>query len=518
MPNIREFDLPSNASVLRPEEQGPEAAARQARISQEIGQARGAVISQGFHAIGRAAGEGYQKYDDHQTQQDILSGVQAHTQLAAKTAEELPQVLAKSDDPVQAMKDYYNETYLPGTQKINDSMSTDRSKMWAAEHTAQQSGAFFQHGMAEAMNIQGAKSIAKFQSAQDNLSVAAHANPQGLDLYTQQADATLDAIKGTLTVQQQTQLEEHRSNMHAQLALAAGHSLADANPKQFQKDLDGGWGANYLNEEQRQNLRQYSNYAERQQDMDQRRTSQEHVQDWVSNLYGDDGRIKQITPAMIGQLHQDGAIRPQDQRSAVNLGVSLFKQQQREDEGTLEAKTMYTDPHVAADMISRIGDPTNPLTRDQIAHEVDQGHISVSLGLEFANKIAPKNLDVLAKLNNNPIVKSEFDRAASVIRGATDPGDQAVRNKTDAFKMDTLRTLQDAVTNGQDPRPLLDPKSPTYLFSPEKLDQYKPSKAEIASQIVQPPAAKGAPPPSAMTPEQKMDALKKAFGGIFGGK
>ena len=108
-----------------------------------------------------------------------------------------------------------------------------------------------------------------------------------------------------------------------------------------------------------------------------------------------------------------------------------------------------------------------------------------------------------------------------MIRGNVDPGNQAVRDKTDQFKIDTLKTLQDVMAGGGDPRPYLDPKSPQYLFSPERVKQYQPTKNEIANQVVvkAAPAKPGEEPavkPGNLTPEQKAAILKSSFGGLGG--
>ena len=152
---------------------------------------------------------------------------------------------------------------------------------------------------------------------------------------------------------------------------------------------------------------------------------------------------------------------------------------------------------------------------------MEKQQITVTRGMELSARINRPATDAMKKISDNPIVKTQFDQAAAVIRGNVDPGNQAVRDKTDQFKIDTLKTLQDVMAGGGDPRPYLDPKSPQYLFSPERVKQYQPTKNEIANQVVvkAAPAKPGEEPavkPGNLTPEQKAAILKSSFGGLGG--
>jgi len=106
----------------------------------------------------------------------------------------------------------------------------------------------------------------------------------------------------------------------------------------------------------------------------------------------------------------------------------------------------------------------------------------------------------------DPVVKSELDRAGQAITGLASPNvpggltsgatEPAIRQAMDQFKVDTLRQLQAVKTAGGDTRPYLDPNSQQYLFSKERIQQYVPSKADIASHYfsgVQPVAPTGRP-------------------------
>lgn len=506
MPNIRSFQLTPQQAQLRPSESGPSAFERVATSEQRAGLLGGEALSRGFQTFGRAVDQvGSQQEDKvaqlaqqaeiHNSQQEILNGAVAHTQLAVKAATELPGILAKSDDPVKAMQDYYDNTYGPEVDKINSSMGTQKGQAWAAEHSEKSRETFFLHGMGEAMNIQGARTVAKFQQTTDNLTTAAHANPDGLADYVQQSDGILDSVKDQMTPQQQASLEEHRSNIHAQIALSAGHALADQSaatdakafaaglppPQNFEKQLNGGWASDFLNEEQRQSLLSYSKVARAQNETLARQASQDGVDNLTSRIYDPtNGRIDYKAAAQaVGQANQDPNIMQRDRNKVGAFVSQAVRAQHMEDIGEQQLKANRDDPGTTFALMKGISEGTTTL--DDIGQAAIAGKITVGRMSELAGSLQKPAADALAKVVGDPLVKSQVDQGEAIIRGSTDPGNQAVRDKSDQYKIDVYTKMRNAQMNGQDPRQFVDPKSPTYIDP----SLYKPSQQEVADQLVQ---------------------------------
>lgn len=507
MPNIPQFNLPSAQSKLTPDETGPrvtalagEALARKARGQMETGRVQGAQIAQGYAALGRGIGNAGSTADDFVTQHDISSAAQQHTELAAKAATDLPKILATAADPVQAVKDYYTNQYQPAVDKINGDMSTKRSRMWAAEHSESGAQAFMRSGIAEAMNVQGARAIQSFQTSVNNLSVAAKADPHGLDGYIKQADSLLDGMKGTLGATQQVTAEGHRSNVHQQLAINAAHALADQNPQQFLKDLQSGWGADHITPQQREGLTHYANYALKHQNMGKQRASSDGVVDWATNTAPDPktGAPKQFTPEGIGAVVNDPNISPDDKQSAARFGtlgnqVWSWKRQ--------NFNTRHPAPHgnLGDEYQLNQGIKNGTVKIDDISDAMKmyldtkgQRGISEQTAHSLMGKLKPDKVEAYSHVHSDPTLKSAREQAEEFITGSTShvdtstgiPSNPALKQKIRSFRMDVDKALEGAVDRKENWRDYLDPKNEKYLFARDKLQQYVPSKKELADQVV----------------------------------
>lgn len=539
MPNIPTFDLPSGQSKLQPQESGAQATMRAARITQETAKSEGDAVAQGWRAIGHTVSTAGKIADDYVTQRDIASAAEQHTLLAANAATALPTILANSPDPVQAVKDYYEKTYAPAVDKINEGMNTKRSRMWAAEHSQSGSQQFMRSGIAEAMSVQGAKAIQSFQTSVDNLGAAARANPHEVEGYIKQADSLMDGMKGSLSAQQQVTLEGHRSKVRQQLMISAGHALADKNPAQFKKDLEAGWGKDHLDPHQRELMTHYADYTAKRQNRIAKGNSLSTISDWVDGkIDKQTGQDHEVTPEDIGRIQNDPNVHPDDKKSVTQFGVAMNRVQTWMQEHKVKGRGVPPgDAGRELDLRQRLGDPDHPTTLDDITDALNdyaknpKEGINPAKALQIAKRIKPGKMMDLNHLNNDPILKGELDRAGAMIRGKTDAGNQAVKDKHDTFKLDTLRELQGALDRKENVKEYLDPKNPKYLFTPERIKQYTPTKEEIADQIVKrPPSlyvkpgesqflqAKPAAPAAPAKPQPKQP-IGDFFGGMFkGGK
>src|SRR5581483_5141537 len=316
MPNIPQYDLPAEQSKVTPRSEGATATMRSGRIIQETARSVGDMYAQGWRQLGAGVAHAGNLLDDYVTQKDISSAAEAHTQLTAQAAKDLPQILANSQDPVKAVQDYYDNTYAPAVQKINDNMSTKRSRMWAAEHSQSGAQAFMRSGLAEAQSLAGARAIQSFQNSVDNLSDAARNDPHNLQSYLDQGNSLMDGMKGQLSPAQQVQMEGHRNKVAQQITISAGHAMADQNPAQFLKDLEGGWGKGTLDESHRQALQHYAQYTQKRQARIAKGTSTGVMSDWIAGKYDTTtGQDKEVTPEDIGRITNHPGVLPEDKPS-----------------------------------------------------------------------------------------------------------------------------------------------------------------------------------------------------------
>lgn len=496
MPNIPEFNLPSAQSKVEPRSEGASATMRAGRIIQETARSEGESVAAGWRAAGNMVGRAGGLLDDYVTQRDISSAAEAHTRITAQAAKDLPGILANSNDPVTAVQDYYDKTYGPAVEKINQGMMTKRSRMWAAEHSQSGAQAFMRSGVAEAQSIVGARAIQSFQNSVDNLSNAAHSDPHNATAYVDQADSLLNGMKGTLSPAQQIAVEGHRSKVKQQIMISAGHAMADQNPQQFIKDLEGGWGKDHLDAHQRELLTHYATYTAKRQSRVAKGTSTGAMADWINGKYDQEsGQDREITPEEIGRIGNNPNVLPEDKKAITRFGVTMNKIQTWMQEHKVKGKGVPTgNAGSELDLRSRLADPNNPTTIDQITDALEDyaknphTGISPAKALEIAKKIKPAKAMDLTHLNNHPLVKGELDKADNIISGnsAGDPkSNPAIKGKIDDFRLDTMRTLQEALDRGENWREYVDPKNPKYLFAPERIQRYRPSDKERRDGILQ---------------------------------
>jgi hypothetical protein len=539
MPNIPQFDLPSSQSKLTPQEGGAMTTMRAARVTQETSQNIGASVAAGWRNVGNAVTQAGHIADDYLTQKDISSAAEAHTRLAAQAATDLPGILANSPDPVKAVKDYYDNTMQPAIEKINGQMITKRSRMWASEHSESGAQNFMRSGLAEAMSITGARAIQSFQSSVDNLAVAAKADPHNLDGFVKQADSLMDGMKGTLTGQQQITMEMHRQTVKQQLAVSAGHSLADQNPEQFKKDLAAGWGQDYLNPQQRELMGHYADYALKHKKMADARNSSNGVLDWATGNQVDPKTAApmQFTPQGIGAIQNDPNVSADDKEAAVRFGVlgnqvwswkrQNFNTRHPAPHGNMGDEYMLEQG--IKNGTTKIGDIADQM--QEYLKTKGQRGISEVTAHSLMNKLKPEKIEKYGPVHADPVLKSTREQAEEYIKGSTShivaAGDTsfgtnpAYQQKIRQFRMDVDRTLEAAVDNKENYKDYLDPKNPKYLFSDEKLRQYVPSQRELADQVVarpmdtsKSPFLNAKPlPDGQVAPRRSLDEIMKGMGG-----
>lgn len=564
MPNITEYNLPLGQSDLTPSSAGPNAiekgameTQRAARVTQETGAHLGQMVAEGYGKLGRFVAGAGKLADDYFTQKDIASAAEAHTKLSAQAAQDLPGIIANAADPVKAVQDYYQNTYQPAVDKINNGMITKRGRMWAAEHSESGAQAFMHTGIAEAMNVQGARAIDSFNKSIDNISDAARADPHGLDNYIKQVDSLIDGTKSALSAQQQVHIELQREKMREHVAVSAGHALAEQNPVQFQKDLEAGWGKGVINEQNRTLLGHYATYQIHQQKLKAASRSSGIVVDWAAGgggSVGPDGQPVAPTwnPMGIGWLANNPNVSPQDKKDAIELGavgnqVMLWRRQFPATGRRASPHGNLGDEFELEQKINRgeaqIGDITGQMKR--YLQSKGQFGINEQTASRLMAKLHPDKVEKYSQVHNDPVLKSQRERAeeyilaqsARIAKGFGPPGgyddkgqpnqtvngdfsgvanNPAYKQKIRDFRTFVDHTLEGAVDRRENWKEYMDPQSPKYLFKPENIQRFLPSTPELQSGVTFPeykgqafpnPAAPGS------IPKKPLDEIFKGLGG-----
>jgi hypothetical protein len=310
MPNIPQYQVSPNAAAIRPSEEGPSAFERVGRTELMAGELSGRAIGGGISELGRATAQIGDAYQSLQTQQDMVNGAHKASQLAIQAATDLPKVLANSDDPVGAFKNYMENTYEPARQSIMDGMRTAKGQAAMSEHLDSTEVALTTHGIAEAMSVAGTQAMAKTEATTNNLAMAAYQNPYNAAAYADQITSGFNAVKSTLTPQQQAALPVHIQEERQKVFLAAGQKLIDTNPSVFKQQLAKGWGAGDLSAEGIRTLDNAADYKIREQHTEAREASEDRADDYMGQIAlalqtGDTAALAKIS----GQAANDPSLR-----------------------------------------------------------------------------------------------------------------------------------------------------------------------------------------------------------------
>lgn len=522
MPNIREYQNPING--IKPDDMGAEAFARSGRVIEENYNKAGALVGGGVRELGKGLSEYAEQADKQATLHQVSQGVASASAVLADNTQKWNDLAAHTDpNNMGAAREQFLNGLKDDLGKFQGGFTTDHSKLWGAEHAANLLNHFNEKTLADVSTAAGQSLKINVMKMGDNLAATIHNDPSSIDAALAMVPSSIEAmvnnshsLSAAQAITAKTELTQELQQRITHLSVA---STMDRNVAAGTAMLTGKY-ANFLRPEDLQQLENYgktvtrANHADavmarQDQEFKERQASEARAKQFLNEMapLGPDGRPGpvQIQPDAYARVLQDKTMKPSEQ-------MTVFTFMDRITKDRAAGALAHNDPAIVGDFIARIGDPENPVTQTDIADAVKAGKMTPQFGMELFGKASAENQQAMTKLNADPIVKAEFDRAAARITNNINANgiggmNQAVRDKIDQFKMDQLRTLQDAVANKQDYRRFLDPKNPDYLFSDDKVDVYKPTKEDIAKQLVASPVKK-----PAGTPEQPREDLGAIMG------
>lgn len=375
MANLKQFQVTPEQSGFTPSEGGPSALARTGMEEERTSERAGQYLAKGAAAVGNVVEKYGRQVQQQQETKEILRTSQAYADLAVKSTEDVQKLMATSDDPAQAVKDYYTQTYQPAAEKINADVSTPGGQRFAAQHGASHAEAFMTRNMAEAHDIQGARNVAEFHGTMDSLAAAAHASPEMAKDYADHMEQTFDAIKASLPANQQVAFERERPAMREQLLSAGAHGAISSSDKPEQAaDNYISAHAKDLSPARQEELRHFARAQQHENDFKVRQASQDAASEWTDKMIDPNtGDWKKIDIATMQAINQDPRLRPQDRGPLENRLARAYQEQLAIQNNLESAKS---DPHTLSQLYQRVGDPNTPTTQEQIDDAAARGLIS----------------------------------------------------------------------------------------------------------------------------------------------
>lgn len=516
MPNIRQFELTPNQSELRPSEEGPSALARIGREEQYTGEQTGAAYARGISAIGKTAGEIDQQFEDHQTTQQFVQGMQASSQRQAQFEDEKQKALGAAD-PVAAMKDTVAK-FGEDMDKIGQQFTTTQGQRMWAEHRATAYNQALVHGLAEANTAVGDKTIQSMQTTQNNFVGLVNSNPHALDTTLDQLDQLYSAAKTNLTPQQQTRLDEQHTAVRNQLGIVAVNSAArdyfkhnpDATPESFPMGDLGkdSAGNSVLTAEGSLHAQAVIHSAWSEQRTLHLEASENAAGAALANSFGPGGVYNPSegmkSAGEVQTLMATGQMEPKVGASVlrslqsmhfevINQGRAQTRFGQEEADYARRLPTTVDDQAVKVDMDKKIA--SGVYSPEQVRELYNNKQITTdtyvrAYGAAATTYQKPGALSMF----NTPAYKGEETRINAVITGTNVPGEPKVLAAQGMARRDLGVAMGNAKVAGIDPQSLLDPQSPNYWPTPERLKTYAPTTQDRADELVnktqptQPPA------------------------------
>lgn len=495
MPNIPVFEAGSGA--LQIPEGGASAFQQVGRRSGQFYRQIGEDVGQGIQGIGA-------QVEQHDTMMAISKGAAAGTGLHASLTQQAAKAIGDNPEDSTAPQRFLQETAEPAIQNFLQQFDSapPRAKEWAmnyADNMRQQVSAHVaalgsfasgqvveQNARVTANNLQnqvmaqgtvGAynSAVGTYGGIVDEL-VAGHPNLSGED-----------RVKLKTTLMQKFQ-EDTAKNLLSVTALK--------NPDAAEKMLDSGAFGEVLNAGEvragiqqiaRQNKADATNARILQNQIATQR-SQAAAGQLISQILTttDPDTLANLTKS-VAQLSHDGTLKPSEA-----MQVASFSQAQAAKSEKREEQENFS-PVVYGDLYSRVGSTTNPTTFDEVNKAWKENQIDKNQAADISKKIGVQQ-NALKAINTNPIVKNQFSIADGMIQQQNFPTNGAVVSAKAQFRADVLKTLSDAAQNGVDwQRVYLDPHSPDYLFTPERVKQYYPTPEEIQKGLVERSMGGGAP-------------------------
>jgi hypothetical protein len=541
MPAIPDYFAPNAQTTIRPNETGEQSliragvmGERRAAVSSEMRQRGEETMIQGAERLGKSVVEGGVDLAkiglQHAELADATSWTKTSSDLQLGAHQQLND-LAKAGDPAAITK-WYTDTWQPALAKAQEGATTEEGqKQRIAQGAALDRD--MQHQMLSTSSMVSAENtIVNADKTVNTLSQAVGTNLAALPQAHQTLDNLFDsAIKAATTPEEVEHLRTEQQQKHKELDVSALRSAASQPTVNWQalqraadsglfKYTDSGQISGFIKEGRRAD-EMAGRMAQVEARENQRAAQEKNFATLVTQ--NTDPVTGRMTADFVKNAHAaavNGQISGEQYFSSIEHAEALTSRADRAEAASKLDPAVLDKLQIGAGLPA--SDPRS-ISTTNILDEAITGHITPTqkadlLQLKAAAADDPVLAKSLTRINDDPTIKSQFEGAFERLKGLA--GDKvmnttigaginpAVAAKMAQFRADTLTTLQQAAMRHEDLAPYLDPNSKQYVFSQARIDQYQPTKNELATQLVAPALAKGAAAPAAERPSLE-DIIRK---------
>lgn len=497
MPKIGEFDAPSGVA-FRPDETAPEILGRLARYHGAVGDQLGHVLGGAFNDVARTVNQLEVTAQNHQTMQEIGAGAASAAKLHDSAMDDWQSTLGNSSVNDTKVGGQFLQKYEDTLQQWEGQFTTPRAQEWALTQADNMRAHMWQTVHSDMGTRAADAAVVNATTTVNSLANTAYKDPSFYEHGVAQLQEGIEAqiAAGNLPAAAASRLrtEAFQKGKEA-LAKSTIMGMIDKNPEAAATELastnrfDGVLtGSDITSMTKAAEVAQRMEVAQKKAMAAEDRMAQgQAFNTRASTIYGSliqpDGSLA-VPPDFYKNVKGLATAFPgtRDLGTLEALVNSANAITNREGKGELKQSEVATKQDFASRLSLDPSDP-NHLTQSEVFNAWANNKITKADLTTFNEAL--KDQSSLTAVAGNPMVKTELSRADTIIQGALDGTNGAVRGQMAQFKLDTLKTLAAVVQNGGDIRPFLDPKNPEYLFTPERINQYRPTSAEMASHIMQ---------------------------------
>lgn len=483
MPNIVEFVQPQG--TLQPSDTPISTAAHSAAQKNIFAREAGAAIGRGIGAIGAPLQNMADRAEDHLASQMIGHGAATSATLWANLTADINNTMGKADpndmSVGQGLKEKNIEPALQNFQKQFES-APKKAQDWALSTVDRMRGHFYKTIAADDMTRASVAVEQNIKNTYLGLSAAASNNPAGLPDVVEQLRLNANALIASHAIgpAERGRLDAEVEKMNTRLAQAAFDNEAQANPSAALAKLDRGDYNKYADGVTQAQWRKYAQGQQKTQDMDAKRDRQEalierreastdRAEEIRQGMYDPlSGRILRVNPKLNQSIINDPKLLPKDKSSLILWNETQYKRQQQEDKANAVGVKPKDDPQALADARKRVGDPDNPLTRQELTDLMGAEKLTSKTAHDLSWRIgqADAGWNAVQRPFKQMFAKVERDAMTSLYSVVKHMEPQQARERINDVETEAQRILRDAYARKEDMRPYLDPKSPQYVLGP----------------------------------------------------
>lgn len=479
MPNITQFNAPQG-DIPQPTERAESTAREVGTVFNRLGREQGEAIG---GAISRVGGQIGQQIDDHNTSQAIGHGAAVYSSLFSDLTNRWNDLAKNADANDNSVQQGFTEKVLePSLQKFTQGFENQpaRAQEWATRQADSARQHFFEKTSAD-MGTRAADAAHKNATTLEmNMSNAAFNDPSVLEHASDTIKSSIDAMvksspymTADMAFKAKTELTDR---LQKSVAVSTAMGIGSRDPDQLIKELGSGKFDQYLDHAEQNKLLEAANRFKEQKFVTDNR---EYELKKRAQVEAAEGAKNDYVSAIISgkglsakDVAFDPKLRPEDKENIVNFAAEHARQLREKVDNT-------PHPEMVRSLLNGMfDDAKNGVDFDpqEVRDTFTSGHLNPreEAELEARGNAMDKPFE---RQFSAQIQHVERAIVSSPYLAGKQPGELA--GITNQIESDARTTLDAWRQQGKDVRPLLDPKSSEYLFSPAKVRSYISPAADL---------------------------------------